>query len=134
MIKKPRALWGDEGLSAFSVKVEDGRDGAIVVQSTCGPLQRMPRLAEETFSFGRSDLVQLTNTAGDQVSIRLAAQMLPQLAIQVSSNRRGAFLLRSNELERKMRLAAGEVLNLRSASAYEPQTHAPILTGQVTPT
>lgn len=136
-MKKPRELWGVDTLSAFRIRVRGGRDGQLWLQSTCSATHKLPRMGYfaggELFSFGRADIVQLTNTGGDPVRVTLRAEMLPQEAILVTSSRRGGFVLRGSQDENTLRLADHEVLTLRSLAAYEPRSHIPIQAGQVNP-
>ena len=135
-----RELWGKTSVNSVKVSTPDITDGQIVIQSSCGASQPLPRGFSDEFSFSDTDLVIVNNRGGDKATVRLQGMLTPQEAIYVGSTRRGGFLLRGRET-RTVPMQAGEVLTLRSAHAVEPNSRTrmrpggiPIRSGQITPT
>lgn len=110
-------------LSTIEIKVADGQDEQVWVQSTISATHKLPRQTKDQFSFGQSDLVILTNRGSDFATCHLHAVACGESGILIGSNRRATVLLRV-DTDRTLLMKPGEVLTIRSVDAIEPRPDA----------
>lgn len=112
--------WNDRAmLSSVRVRVPDGDDGQLWVQSSIAGTHKLPRGTREEFSITRDSLTMISNRGGGIATLVLEGIACAEGALYIGSNRRAGTPLRAGETL-KLRLRAGEVLTLRSLYAVEP--------------
>ncbi len=107
--------------SAIRLKVLDGADGQVWLQSSISATHKLPRGEREAFSFYRSDLLIIQNRGEDFVTLFLECVANAESAIFIGSNRRAGVSMRPGQ-GFKLLMKPGEALTVRSFDAVEPKS------------
>jgi hypothetical protein len=112
--------WNEKAnLSSIRLKVLDGRDDQVWVQSSISATHKLPRNDREDFSFSRTDLVVIQNRGEDFCTLSLECVGTAESALFIGSNRRAGVSMRGNQ-GMKILMKPGEALTARSVDALEP--------------